>query len=88
MKTLVIYDNTGNIYIQVRGAYELPQGGVQYLEIEIPPNKILMKIDTSVTPNIPVYEDVAPSELDALKIRIAEQESALIELASMLGGTK
>jgi len=87
MKTLVIYDNTGYVYLQQTGTYREPQGGINYLVIEIPEGKILKNINTSVTPNIPVYEDIQLSEAELLKKRVEEQEAALIELASLIGGT-
>jgi hypothetical protein len=86
MKTLIIYDNTGYIFITMSGAYTVPQGGVNYLEIEISANKRVTSIDTNVKPNIPIYEDIQLSETEILQNRIAEQETALIELAEMIGG--
>jgi hypothetical protein len=86
MKTLVIYDNKGTIFLQRTGTYDIPQGGVQYLEIEIPSTKIVTSINTSVTPKVPVYEDIPLTETELLKKRIEEQEQAIVELASMLGG--
>ena len=86
MKTIVIYDNTGYIFSQMAGCYVQPQGGVQYLETKIPECKLLQKIDVKVTPNVPIFIDMPLNETDVLKKRIDEQEQALVELASMLGG--
>lgn len=57
MKTLVIYDSTGHIYLQMAGNYTIPAGGIQYLEEEVPEGKLAVKVDTTVTPNVPIYED-------------------------------
>lgn len=35
MKTLIIYDNSGYIYIQITGTYRIPQGGINYIEIYV-----------------------------------------------------
>ena len=86
MKTLFIYDNSGTIYSQMAGAYILPTGGVQFLEMEIPEGKTVREINVSVTPNVPIFLDLPLNETDLLKKRIDEQEQALLELASMLGG--
>jgi len=87
MKILAIYDNTGYIFATINN-YEIPQGGIQYLEIEIPEGKIIKNIDVSVTPNVPVYEDIPKSIIEqanvdiiALKAQVADTEYAL-----MMGG--
>lgn len=87
MKTLIIYDDTGLIYLTMSGTYLVPQGGVQYLEVEIPEGKILKNIDVTVNPNVPIYEDIPLTEIEVLKKRIEEQDAALVELASLVGGT-
>lgn len=79
MKTLVIYDNSGYIYIQMSGAYIKPQGGINYLEVEIPDGKILKGIDTSVIPNIPIYEDIPITEIDILKQQLKENQALFTE---------
>ena len=86
MKTLVIYDDSGYVLITQSGSYRIPEGGVQYLEVEIPTDKRLISIDTTKSPHVPIYEEIEPSEIEILKKRQEEQEAALIELAAMLGG--
>lgn len=86
MNTLIIYDNTGHIFMTISGSYTMPQGGIQYLETIIPTGKLITGVNTSVTPNIPIYEDIPLTETELLKQRIEEQETALIELADLLGG--
>lgn len=87
MKTLIIYDNAGYIYMTMSATYTIPQGGLQYLEVEVPTGKQLKGVNTSVTPNVPIYEDIPLSETEILKQKVEEQELALIELASLIGGT-
>lgn len=88
MKTLIIYDNAGYIYLQTSGTENrIPNGRINYLEIEIPSGKQAINVDITVTPNIPIFEDIPLSETELLKKRIEEQEAALVELASLIGGT-
>lgn len=86
MKALIIYDNTGYVYMNVAGSYITPQGGVQFLEIEIPDGKVMKGVDITVTPNVPILEDIPLTESEILKQRITELETALVEVASLVGG--
>ncbi len=43
VETLVIYDGTGYVYMQMTGSYRVPEGGLQYLETEIPEGKIIKR---------------------------------------------
>jgi hypothetical protein len=67
MKTLIIYDNTGYIYMTMSRTYNIPQGGIQYLEVEVPTGKQLKGVDTSVTPNVPIYEDIPKTDIEILQ---------------------
>lgn len=80
MKTLVIYDNTGYIYLQISSTENrIPQGGLQFIEVEISEGKILKSIDTSVSPNIPIYEDMPVPEIDILKQQLKENQELFTE---------
>lgn len=80
MKTLVIYDNTGYIYLQLSSTENrIPQGGINYLETEIPEGKTLKSIDTSVSPHIPIYEDIPIPEIDILKQQLKENQELITE---------
>ena len=79
MNTLVIYDNTGQIFSSpITGSYIVPQGSLKYLEVQIPEGKVLKSIDTSVTPNAPVYEDIPVSEIDNLKQQVTDLQNYII----------
>lgn len=91
MKTLIIYDDNGQVFSQLTNGYLIPQGGVQYLEVEIPQGKRIkiidgIGVDVTSTPHQAVFEDIPPTETELLKQRLEEQEVALIELASIIGG--
>ena len=88
MKTLIIYDNTGYIYVQMAStSNRIPQGGMKYIEVEVPTQKRAVSMDITKTPNIPIYEDIPLTETELLQQKVAEQELAILELASLVGGT-
>lgn len=82
--TLIIYDNAGHIFLQITDEYSTPQGGVQFLEADVPEGKQVVSVDTSVTPHQPVFEDIPPSEVAVLSGKVAEQEQAILELSMAL----
>lgn len=80
MKTMVIYDDTGYIFFQLASdSNKIPEGGIQYLEIEVPQNKRIIKIDTSVIPHIPIYEDIPIPEIQVVKQQLEETQTLLAE---------
>lgn len=86
MKTLIIYDNSGQIFTTIKDGYLLPQGGLQYLEEEIPEGKHATRVDISVTPHKAILEDIPPSEIDILR---DDLNQAVVELSKLIamGGT-
>ena len=78
MKTLVFYDNNGKIFHMVTGAYEIPNGGIQYLETEISEGKMLVYVDVSDASNpIPVFEDIPEDEMTKRLSELEEEDMAL-----------
>ena len=86
MKTLIIYDNTGFIILQMSGAYRVPQGGIQFLELEVPENKILKSINTETKK--PIYEDIPKTEFELAQERIQALEESNAELISLIAMDK
>jgi hypothetical protein len=85
MKTLVIYDTTGYIFFQLTSdKNRIPEGGIQYLEDEVPTGKRIVGIDVSVTPNTPIYEDIPKTEIELLKEQIDSLTQANAELTSIV----
>lgn len=80
MKTLVIYDNDGKIFLTRDGDYLLPNGGVQYLEVEITEGKRVKGVDVSVTPHQAIFEDIPPSEIELLQAKIAQTDEVVLAL--------
>lgn len=83
MKTLIIYDENGYIYVpQMSGNYLIP-AGVKYLEIEIPDGKYVESVDISIIPHQAILKDLPLGEMDILKIRLNSTENAIIALMDM-----
>jgi len=82
--TLVIYDNQGQIFSQVTGNYLVPQGGVQYLEVDVPDGKRIASIDVSTTPHQAVFEDIPPSEIEDLRQELADTNALLLDFMESL----
>ncbi len=81
MKTLIIYDNTGYILMQQTGSYRVPEGGVQYLELEIPTGKMVKSIN--VDKKEAILEDIPKSQMEILQEELAQntKEMAKKDLA-------
>jgi hypothetical protein len=79
MKTLIIYDNSGRIWLNMSGDYALPDG-INYLEVEIPEGKMVVSVDISVTPNVPIFVDLPVPAVKTLEERIVLVENVLNEL--------
>lgn len=78
MKTLIIYDNTGYILLTQSGEYRTPEGGIQFIEVEVPTGKRAVSIDTET--NTPVYEDIPKSETELLQEKINQLEKDIADL--------
>lgn len=77
MEYLVIYDTTGKIISgPMRGSVEEPKG-MPFMWVEIPESKRLVKIDTSKTPHEPVFEDIAPTELEVLGGKVQQLQNEI-----------
>lgn len=78
MKTLVFYDNNGKIFCMTTGTYEIPDGGIQYLETEIPEGKMLVSVDVSNPDNhTPVFKDIPEDETSKRISELEEENMAL-----------
>lgn len=82
MKTLVVFDNTGRIYYQAEGDVAEPQGGLQFLWVDVPEGKYLTGIDVSGKTPQAILKDVPKSETAML----SEKVNALsVALANIMG---
>lgn len=86
MKNLIIYDNTGYIIIQMGGNYRVPQGGIQFLEVELPENKRPISVD--VEKKQVIFEDLPKTDIEVTKERIEALEQSNAELISLIAMDK
>lgn len=88
MRTLVIYDNTGAIYLMLHGEEEVPQG-LQSLFVDIPDGAQLERIDVT-NPNHPqpvfTYSEEGVKVLDELAKHQAYIDDITLVLADVIGG--
>ncbi|WP_077829929.1 hypothetical protein, partial [Clostridium beijerinckii] len=84
MKTLVIYDNTGYIILTFNAPYRVPEGGINYLEVEIPVGQRVTSIDTTKAPNVPNFEDIPKTDIEKLQEQVASLTQANAELTSIV----
>lgn len=78
---LVIYDQTGEIYLAGTG-FKTPEGSLQYQDVEVPEGKVFDRMDVSVEPHKPIFKDIPKSDMEIVKEQIAElqeQNRALLE---------
>ena len=85
MNTLIIYDNTGYVISQMAGSIREPQGGVQFLWVEIPTGKQLkvtdgIGVDVTKTPHQAILEDIPKTDIELLK----EQQQELSDTIAAL----
>lgn len=80
MKTLIIYDNIGQIFIQMSGSYIVPNGGIQYLEVDstIHENKIIKGVNVATKELI--LEDIPKTENEVLQDKINQLENDMADL--------
>lgn len=80
MKTLIIYDNDGNIFLQMSGSHVVPNGGIQYLEVdsETHKNKIIKGVNVKTKELI--LEDMPKTETEILQDKINQLESDMANL--------
>ncbi|HBJ2623541.1 TPA: hypothetical protein LA827_003344 [Clostridium botulinum] len=88
MKTLIIYDEAGNIIFTKGGCIDPLIGETKCLETDIPEGKFLKGVD--VKTGQPVLEDIPKSEVEILKEKVASLTEANAELTSIVAniGTK
>ena len=76
MKTLLIYDNDGLIWVNISGDYAFPNG-LPYIETEIPAGYYAESVDTETKQ--PVLKELLKSETE---IRLEELEA---QIAALIG---
>ena len=80
----VIYDSKGTIFMQGSG-FSKPEGDLAYMEVSVPDNQYLVKMDTSKDPVEPVFADYPKSEMELMKEQL-EQQQADLDYLKLLSG--
>ncbi|WP_019241525.1 MULTISPECIES: hypothetical protein [Bacillus] len=91
-KTLIVHDNAGFI-LSVRSGEPAPKEpiGVPFLWADIPEGKQLkitdgIGVDVSVTPHQAILEVIPPSEIEQLRLDIAQSNIELFEMMAAMNG--
>lgn len=80
----VIYDSKGTIFMQGSG-FSKPDGNLVYMEVSVPDNQYLVKIDTSKDPVEPVFAEYPKSEMQLMREQL-EQQQADLDYLKLLSG--
>lgn len=80
----VIYDSKGTIFMQGSG-FSKPEGNLVYIEVSVPDNQYLVKIDTSKDPVEPVFAEYPKSEMQLMREQL-EQQQADLDYLKLLSG--
>ena len=78
MKTLVIYDNEGQVVFTNTNS-EVKEGEFSPLIVTIPEGQML--IGVNIETNEPIFSDIPPNEIDKLR---ASLDEAILELSMMI----
>lgn len=83
MNTLIIYDETGYIILQMSGSVREPVG-IPFMWVDVPEGKRAISVDVSGETHIPIFEDLPKSEIQLLREENLEIKLALAELAELI----
>lgn len=75
MKTLIVYDNTGKIWVQMSGSYAIPEG-LPYLEVDVPEGKYISHVDVSGAEPVVVY---AEAPVNPIQVQL-DETAATVEM--------
>ncbi|OPA76609.1 hypothetical protein BVG16_15615 [Paenibacillus selenitireducens] len=82
-ETLIIYDTTGYIIYQAFGNFREPVG-IPFLKVSIPDGKRVSKVDVSGETPTAVFEDLAKSDIELLKVSNEELKKSIAELTILI----
>lgn len=80
----VIYDSKGTIFMQGSG-FSKPEGDLTYMEVSVPENQYLVKMDISKDPAEPVFAEYPKSDIELMKEQL-EQQQADLDYLKLLSG--
>lgn len=80
----IIYDSKGTIFMQGSG-FSKPEGEFNYIEVSVPENQYLVKMDTTKEPVEPVFAEYPKSDIQLMKEQL-EQQQADLDYLKLLSG--
>ena len=80
----IIYDSKGTIFMQGSG-FATPEGNLTYMEVSVPENQYIQRIDTTKNPAEPVFAEYPKSEMQLMKEQL-EQQQADLDYLKLLSG--
>ena len=80
----IIYDSKGTIFMQGSG-FEKPDGKLEYMDVSVPENQYVQRIDTSKDPAEPVFAEYPKSDMQIMKETL-EQQQADLDYLKLLSG--
>ena len=80
----IIYDSNGKIFMQGSG-FPVPEGALSYMEVTVPDNSYIVKLDMSKNPAEPVFEEYPKSDFAIMKEQLEQQQADLDYLKLLYG---
>ena len=80
----IIYDEKGTIFMQGSG-FSKPEGNLTYIELSVPENKYLVKIDVTKDPVEPVFAEYPKPDMQLMKEQL-EQQQADLDYLKLISG--
>lgn len=84
MKTLIIYDNDGKIFLKMSNNYPVPNGGIQFLEVDESTNENKIITGVNVETKELITEDIPKTDVELLQEQINSLTQANAELISIV----
>lgn len=82
MRTLIIYDDSGKIFMQISGEFEIPKGGLNYIIVNIE-NGMIAKNVNPITKEV-VFEKLPKNQTEILTEKIEMLEKSNLELMEII----
>lgn len=73
---LIIYDSKGKIFYEGTGS-PVPEGNLSYMEVTVPDNNYIVKMDMSKNPVEPVFAEYPKTDIELMKAQLEQQQADL-----------
>lgn len=72
----IIYDSIGKIFMHGNG-FPVPEGALSYMEVTVPDNSYIAKLDMSKNPVEPVFAEYPKTDIELMKDQMEQQQADL-----------